>query len=121
MERQWGAGVQGSYRGVGGNRCGDTSLRSLPKRTCHQAAAESFLVLPSAGAEPEGHPAGIFLGNQPAVGKAGMTNKCAKGLGRLCKGAWWGPWLNGDTQPIFRGGSCSGPAGCGHVGKEVRL
>ena len=42
-----------------------------------------FLALPSSspGADPKGHPAGMFLGTQPAMGKAGIANSivCAKG------------------------------------------
>ena len=39
------------------------------------------LLLPSSGADPKGHPAGMFLGTQLAMGKAGIANSivCAKG------------------------------------------
>lgn len=83
-----------------------------------------FLALPSTGADPNGRPAGMFLGTQPVTGKAGSQTPVRRGAGWGYKGArwaWWGLWLNGDAQPIRRGDNCSGPAECGHTGKQVRL
>lgn len=82
----FGAGLSGEAVGVrgpgvvsgcGGNRCGDTSLRSLPEMTCHQAAAESGRI------QGHTHFWGSSLPTDPCGAPRGTSQKGSSSPGSL--------------------------------------